>query len=66
VKTKKGPPNFNWIPNGQFWGILVVFPIQGKSLKPGFWVAEKKKPGKPFFSGFELKAILSGKNSMSL
>jgi len=27
----------------------IVFPIRGKILKPGFWVAEKKKTG---FFGF--------------
>jgi len=25
---------------------VLVFPIRGKILKPGFWVAEKRKPGK--------------------
>ena len=41
----------------------IVFPIRGKILKPGFWVAEKKKR---VFSGFEMNAILTDKNSISL
>jgi len=32
--------------------LLVVFPIRGKILKPGFRVAEKRNLGKSFFFGF--------------
>jgi len=46
--------------------VLVVFPIRGKILKPGFRVAEKRNPEKTFFSGFEMNAILGDKNSISL
>jgi len=43
-----------------------VFPIRGKILKPGFRVAEKKKRENLAFSGFEMNAILTDKNSMPL
>jgi len=39
----------------------LVFPIQGKILKPGLQVAEKRNPRKPVFFGFEMNAILSDK-----
>jgi len=42
--------------------VLLVFPIRVKILKPGCRVAEKRNP---FFS-FEINAILSDKNSISL
>jgi len=45
---------------------LLVFPIRGKILKPGFRVTKKRNPGKPVFSGFEMNAILSDKKSISL
>jgi len=45
---------------------VIKFPIRGKILKPGFRVSEKRNPGKPVFSGFEMNAILSDKNSISL
>jgi len=46
--------------------VQLVFPIRDKMLKPGFRVVEKRNPGKPVISDFEMNAILSDKNSISL
>jgi len=43
-----------------------VLPTRGKIKKPGFRVAGKKTRENPFFSGFEINAIFSDKNSISL
>ena len=41
--------------------LCVVFPIRFQFSKPGFQVAVKKNKENPFFSGFEMNAILSDK-----
>jgi len=46
--------------------VPLVFPIRGKILKPKFLAAEQKKQENLFFPGFEMNAILSDKNSISL
>ena len=38
-----------------------MFPIRFQFSKPGFQVAVKKNKENPFFSGFEMNAILSDK-----
>jgi len=42
---------------------MLVLPIRGKLLKPGFRVVEKKNWKTLFCSGFEMNSILTDKNS---
>ena len=42
----------------------IVFPIRGKTLKPGYRVAEKKNWKPEFFSGFEIYVILRDKTQI--